>query len=191
MKKILFSLMTLFLVSSLVSASVFAIFSDTETSTGNAFTAGTLDLKVAGADDPIGTKISVTSPPGMKPGDTGSVSIDVTNAGTIDGVADLHVKNLVNYENGQNEPEAAVDSTTGDTEGELGAYLLVTITYDSGTVVTAATLNSLNCQNKILGDLPAGQTKTITISWTLPSETGNEVQSDSVVFDIEFSLNQK
>jgi len=181
--------MTLVLVIGLVGAGAFAYFSDTETSTGNSFTAGTLDLKVDNADDPIVAKITVAY---MKPGDTGSVEISVKNDGSIDGVADLHIKNLVNYENDQNEPEAAVDSTTGDEQGELGGNLLVTITYDGGTpVVAGQTLDSLNCQNLTLGDLLKSETKTITISWELPDATGNAVQSDSAVFNIEFSLNQK
>ena len=44
MKKILFSVMTMVLVVGLVGGGAFALFSDTETSTGNVFQAGTLDL---------------------------------------------------------------------------------------------------------------------------------------------------
>ena len=46
MKKILLSMLATFLVIGLVGTSTFAWFQDTETSTGNTFTAGTLDLKI-------------------------------------------------------------------------------------------------------------------------------------------------
>ena len=54
MKKILISLMAIILVIGLVGAGVTAQFSDTETSTGNTFQAGTLNLEVGeGSEDPI------------------------------------------------------------------------------------------------------------------------------------------
>jgi len=191
-KKILITVMTLALVAVLGVGGAFAVFSDTETSEDNTFTAGTLDLKVDDADDPgVTTKITIDN---MKPGDTGSVDIEVKNDGTIDGVADLHIKNLVNAENVVTEPEVGASGEDGTEPGELGAYLLVTITYAGGPAadpVVNVPLNDLDCQNKILGDLLAGETKTITISWELPSATGNCVQSDSCTFDIEFSLDQK
>lgn len=46
MKKLLLSILAIFLVIGLVGAGTFAWFQDTETSTGNTFTAGTLDLKM-------------------------------------------------------------------------------------------------------------------------------------------------
>jgi len=46
MKKIIFSLMTIAAVAAMVISSTTAFFSDTETSTGNTFTAGGIDLKV-------------------------------------------------------------------------------------------------------------------------------------------------
>jgi len=46
MKKLLLSILAIFLVIGLVGAGTFAWFQDTETSTGNTFTAGTLDLKI-------------------------------------------------------------------------------------------------------------------------------------------------
>jgi len=45
-KKLLLSALTLLLVIGLVGAGTYAWFQDTETSTGNTFTAGTLDLKI-------------------------------------------------------------------------------------------------------------------------------------------------
>ena len=50
MKKILLSVLTIALVAVVAAGATQALFSDTEESTGNTFTAGTLDLKVNGQD---------------------------------------------------------------------------------------------------------------------------------------------
>ncbi len=47
MKKILLSLMTLVVVAGMIGGGAFAYFSDTETSTGNTFSAGTIDIAVS------------------------------------------------------------------------------------------------------------------------------------------------
>lgn len=79
MKRILISVMALVLVIGLVGAGAFAYFSDTETSTGNSFTAGTLDLTLA---ESAGAPITLGN---MKPGDSASGTITVTNIGSLTG----------------------------------------------------------------------------------------------------------
>jgi len=74
-KKILFTVMSLALVIGLVSAGAFAYFSDTETSTGNSFTAGTLDLEIG---SPSSTIVSLGD---IKPGEIG-----IRNTGSIQNV---------------------------------------------------------------------------------------------------------
>jgi len=217
-KKILISLMTLVVVAGMIGGGAFAYFSDTETSTGNTFTAGTLDLKIDAdplpgtpdwVDDPnvpnvndlavlLGIEDTVNK---MKPGDTDGIIIGIKNAGSIDGIADLHIKNVVNKDNGCTEPEADVpDCSCGpDDGGELGANVLVTILYNgapvsyeaSGDPVLADTpLDDLECNNIILGALDANATGAITMTFTIPGTVGNIIQSDSVEFDVEFSLDQ-
>jgi predicted ribosomally synthesized peptide with SipW-like signal peptide len=121
-KKILLSLMVIGLVAALAGAGLYAIFSDTETSTGNTFTAGTLDLKVGGQDD--GGTVAHYTLSNMKPGDdTGYYKWVLKNAGTLPGKVSVTFSVIINYENGQTEPEALVDPTAGALEGELGQYL--------------------------------------------------------------------
>ena len=193
MKKVLFSLAALALVIGMVGAGTFAYFSDTETSNGNTFAAGTLDLKVGGKDDPIAAQITISN---MKPGDTGSKTVALANAGTVNGTVKLHIKNVTNSE-GDNTSESETDKVE---PGDLGAALLVTIKYDANgdsdyddegeTIVDAVALNTLNSVTKTLGALNATQTRNCEISWQLPSTTGNGVQGDIVTFDIEFTLVQ-
>lgn len=76
MKKILMSLMAIGLVVGLVGAGTMAYFSDTETSTGNTFTAGTLDIA-------LGTSSWSADFDNMKPGDTVTFTLPVNNEGSL------------------------------------------------------------------------------------------------------------
>ena len=78
-KKILVSMMVIGLVATLAGAGLYAYFSDTETSTSNTFTAGTLDISLGESET---TEISIGN---MAPGDvTGDWVITITNDGTLD-----------------------------------------------------------------------------------------------------------
>ncbi len=127
-KKILFSIMTIALVGALVGGGIYAYFSDAETSTGNTFTAGTLNLKVGDAD-PTTVSIAVAD---LKPTDTGNAATWLTkNTGSISGTLDVAIGSITNNENTLMEPESAAGDTSGGaTEGELGSFLKVAIWLD-------------------------------------------------------------
>lgn len=160
MKKILMSLMVIAVAVGLVAGATVAQLSDTETSEGNVFTAGTLDLKVdtnptsdeVWSDDPLPNINSITElnamVSNMKPGDTISGNFGIKNVGTVDGVADLDVTITSNDDNGCNEPECAAEGGTWDPvtgcsctgqdccglmQGELARWLNVAIEYNDGT----------------------------------------------------------
>ena len=85
MKTILMSVMAIAIVVGLVGVGTFAYFSDTETSTGNTFTAGTLDLAVGDPEDPgvfqnpwESVEIVVTD---MKPSETHYAKETLKNVG--------------------------------------------------------------------------------------------------------------
>jgi spore coat-associated protein N len=127
-KKILFSIMTIALVGALVGGGIYAYFNDVESSTGNTFTAGTLNLKVGDAD-PTTVSISVAD---LKPTDTGNAASWLTkNIGSISSTLDVAIGSITNNENTLTEPESAAGDTTGGaTEGELGSLLKVAIWLD-------------------------------------------------------------
>ncbi len=79
MKKILISLSVIAAVAAIAVGGTIAYFSDTETSSGNTFTAGTLDLTLGESG---GAPITLTN---MKPGDSGSGIITVSNVGSLAG----------------------------------------------------------------------------------------------------------
>src|SRR5688572_21468959 len=93
----------------LVAGATFAFFSDTETSSGNTFTAGQLDLKVNDVDNP-GSLVALTAKPSevLEP-----VTIELTNNGTNGGVADLHFMNVLDTGGGAaTEPECIAEGGT-------------------------------------------------------------------------------
>jgi predicted ribosomally synthesized peptide with SipW-like signal peptide len=201
MKKIMpliASMVLLVVVSMFAGGGMMAKFSDTETSSGNSFTAGTLDLKVGGKDDPQVVHVTLGD---LKPGDgswhegTGypPLSWTVKNVGSLSGKLTIDIKNVVNKENGQTEPEALVDSTTGDLQGELGSKIRIQVYFGGVWVYEEAYISAKNIvpgygsSPVILG---AGAEKTLLINWCISPSVGNEIQSDSVEFDIIFYLEQ-
>jgi len=92
----------------MVGLGVNAYFSDTETSTGNYFQAGTLDLKVDGVDDPNVVHITLGN---MKPGDdTLYYKWVLKNVGSLPGKLSVTFGTMDDQENGINEPEAIAEA---------------------------------------------------------------------------------
>ena len=191
-KKILVSMMVIGLVAAFAGAGLYAYFSDTETSTGNKFSAGTLDLEVNDENPWTTAPISVSN---MKPGDKREVTIKLKNVGSIGGYVCMWIKDVINSPGTTPEPEPTPD------RGELGANIKITIWQDDGdnvlengeeVYVSGRSLDSLN-NTKVVKDKPlsARETTYIGFAWEIPSTVGNEIMGDSVTFTIEFVLSQK
>lgn len=212
-KRVLYGVMGMALVALLVGGGTYAYFSDTETSTGNTFSAGTLKLTVGSA----GTlPLAFNS---LKPGDTGTLADPwrINNTGTIAGNLTIACGAITNNENGLTEPEKDADDT-GE-PGELGANLTVAFWIDSNAdntwgagdyyLTTTGGKTGYNSEaslppeayahlndydgktwadlTTITGGASAG---TFHVEYDLPWGTGNEVQSDTCTFDLTFRLEQ-
>ena len=207
MKKILMSLMTIALVIGLVGAGTVAYFSDTETSTGNTFTAGKLNLKVDGLDGANVVKFTVAN---TYPGASGGGTWTLLNAGSLAGYVDLEnisVANAENYDANTNEAEAVDDLDTSNETGggELGVNLDVVLFWDDGTGGgtagngiqdgTEATIYSGDLDS-IAGNYEAnyllndGATTYISMTWSIDTNVNNQIQGDSATLDITFELAQ-
>lgn len=129
MNKIIGSSLATLLIVAAVGSGAWAYFSDNETSENNTITTGTLDLQV-GATDPCTESIDIGSQ--LQPGDSGNAADwTVTNKGNIGGKLKVTISTIIDYENTPSEPEeAAGDTTTGSTEGELGAFVKIAIWLD-------------------------------------------------------------
>ena len=179
-KKILASMVVIGLLGFALGWGTYSLFSDTETSSGNTFTAGTLDLKVDGKDNPLDVYFNVGN---VKPGDSGSRDIVLSNAGTLDGNAYIHFKNVVDSPGTTPEPEPTPDN------GELSQNLKIKVLV-GGEVKAEGILSAINCTSYLLGTIAGGRSLTVTIEWSIPSDVGADIMGDSVTFDIEFSLKQ-
>jgi spore coat-associated protein N len=189
------------LMLALLIGGLYGTFDDTETSIGNVFTAGTLNLvsviSGSGFTDNVmvneqGDGINDNVTFGMvMPGDNGTITWTLTNDGTVDGSLTL-VSTVVGSENGLNEPEIASGDTIGDGTGELDDLILCTLYLDgsdvSGGEITLAAMQAFLNDTVLLN---AGQTVVYRLDWRIDNvSTGNELQSDTAQIDINFTLTQ-
>lgn len=208
-RNILLSLLVIGAVTALVGAASWATFSDTETSTGNVISTGSLNLLV-GTND--GSGCSYTDDPftaplfsliNAAPGDSQEKTICLKNDGTIDGVLSVAITGSDVEVGDCNEPElAAGDTTCTDGQaGELAANTNVDIWDDSPTcnnikepgessvwIGTADSLGSLGSLGPFT--YAAGQEECVGVQVTVSSLAGNEVQTDALTGDATFTLVQ-
>jgi len=191
-KKTLFSLMALLLCLGLVGAS-FAYFSDQETSSGNTFTAGTLDL------DSIGSFTWGN----VAPGGVNTEPISLTNSGTIAAASVFLELDVVDSEpTADNDPETAAETVIGIDTYDISTQIQITaMTYTpAGEAAVDITglysdsnsngwldLDDLNAAGEVeingSNPLGAGTTDVVSIQMTLRTDTGNEYQGDLSTVD--------
>lgn len=129
MKRIIGLTLAAILIVGIAGGGTWAYFTDSETSQNNTLTAGTLDLQV-GATDPCTESIDIGTQ--IQPGDSGNAADwTATNLGNVSGTLKIEIGSITNYENTRTEPEeAAGDTTTGATEGELGDFVDIAVWLD-------------------------------------------------------------
>lgn len=138
--------MTVGAVGFIAFAASNAFFSDEETSTGNTFVAGAIDLKIdydgyynSAVDGDPDVEWDLTdlttekffSYTDVKPGDfgEGTISMHVYNN---DAWACVYIENMTSEDNDCTEPEAVAEGGTCDVEGELADNLYFTAWMDDG-----------------------------------------------------------
>lgn len=198
-KKILLSMI---LISAVIGGTFLvtrAFFTDTETSAGNQFTVGTLDLDVGGAN---GTNVEpfVVTNIGQEGDIAGSKTWTVNNTGSLPGRLYFRLEDVVNQELGCNEPEAIVDTTCanpGPQEGELGNKIVANVYLDNNLVhsgnLTATSQADYTSAWTALPSvvIPAGGNVQVKMDWSADqADYGNEIQGDSLSFNVGFDLQQ-
>ena len=211
MKKILLSLLTIGVVSAGVFGATKAFFTDTETSTGNTFSAGTIDIEVDGTNPWTRSGFTLAD---MKPSQTDYIDFVVHNVGT--NPVNLF-KTLKNF--AYSDPEETV--TEPECEAEKGTWssgscsnrtkvdnIDTQINYDlkvelyngdpssTGKLVWWETIytDSDNIKLSVLKDnplylgmIPAGWYMKVKQSYHMidaSEDNQNQYQSDSLSFDI-------
>jgi len=204
------------LMLALLIGGLYGYFDDTETSTGNVFTAGTLNLvPTTAGTGPAGKYVVTPGGDGVNgnvvftrvaPGNSGSITWTLLNNGDLDG--NLTMASTVTFaENGSNEPETAAGA------GLLDAYMGVRLTRGGVYILGSATnyvpfsgLEAvLDAQNQALA---ASGTMTYVLEWQVAADVmgagvdglfgtaddvavnDNIIQSDQATIDITFTLTQ-
>lgn len=193
MKKILFSLLTIFIFIGLISGVTLAYFSDTVTSSGNTFNTGTLDLNL----DSGNTNVVKFEVAGIKPGDSETRTWEVTNVGNINGYLDLH--NIIQTQDPgvTTEQELTVEDPDVGTLGSLLSVQLFIDVNDNGlldgsdTNIYTGTLEGLLTDYDLNLQLDAGTSNYLTtiVNWP-SSENDNAGQGDVAQLDMVFELGQ-
>ncbi|MHC1716742.1 MAG: TasA family protein [Candidatus Dojkabacteria bacterium] len=197
MKKLLFSFVVLGITSVLAIGATTAYFSDTEVSSANTFTAGTLDLQV----DNQNTTVKSFIVEGMKPGDSyGRKYFRLKNTGSISGVPKICLTSVQNIES------AGITEFENDgAPGELGANMELIVDTNGHWLMTSGQkfnsfidrcwtpTNPADAEFAASGSdvLDPNEEMIFGIALNLPISTGNLIQGDSLLFDLEFTLEQE
>lgn len=182
-------------------AGTFAAFSDTETSSSNTLTAGTLDLELT-AGDSVSTPITFSN---VKPGDTGYVAVGLENTGSVSGDVTNVALSITDEEDGtDSEFEDNGDEAVLADNVEVGVFFdgSVTAGTDTGSQPSSSGTNTVVDDGTVLSSATGDQTPdstvslgengstTLVVNWEVPTTAGNDIQGDSVTFDITVDLTQ-
>lgn len=138
----------------------------------------------------------------VMPGDEGAVSLNVSNVGNDSGTLGVALRNVRGFENGLTESEVTVDDSGGDPgrgEGELSEELLVRLFLDYsdgdreylfGSAQSFEPITNLDTTSSMAENrtLQPGDNATAVFEWRVPRTTGNEIQTDAIVFDMNFDI---
>jgi predicted ribosomally synthesized peptide with SipW-like signal peptide len=209
-------LLTVISVSGIMGGGVFAYFSDTETSTGNTFTAGTLELTynmTATCSD--AGKVAVSIPAGngndsngintqvtfsnLVPGDSGVITWTITNLGNQPGMLNVLGRRINDYDGTNTETEMAAEGTgiTGTTPGELDDNMLLDTYYTLNGVMAPHLTGHMTMVHRsyvsldsLPRTLPAAGVYIIEWDWSIPTTVGNIIQGDTIIVNLEMYLDQ-
>lgn len=192
------SLMLGLLLSAVIYSS-YALFSARSSRPGGAFSVGTLDLSVTDAGGGA-SQAFVIDNLGSDPNPKGSKAWLVKNTGTLVGKLTLATATLTSWENGCNSQESPVDGTCsspGEGEGELGGVIRARVLINEREVVPWT--NAFKDKEALAAVwqsvppvvLSGGDSAKLTLDWEIrPEDYGNEIQSDSLEFNVTVNLEQ-
>ena len=197
MKKILSSLLVISAIVAIVAVGARALFSDTEISTGNTFTTGTIDIAVDGKNPWVSSGEYKMND--MKPSYTDYIEFKVKNVGNNPANLWKTLKNFNTYD--VKCVSAETDCNIHDIDNWINYDLRVELyTSDAATEPVWWETIYMDSDNKKIGDLenkamylgmiPVGWTMKVTQSYHMVENTGNEYQADGMSFDIELYAEQ-
>ena len=203
MKNIIKSLVIVFAVAAIAGGATYALFSDTETSNGNTFMAGTLDLELGGSVQTA--PVNLTN---MKPGDSTAVTFDLHNAGSLPGVVSFGVSYV--EADGTQPVEFPANMSADDFAKMLQITSPVTYSITGGAVgdniynnlrlgygvadgdASNLTVYDLKAAGTITmpNTLIANGTMSVAMSILFDTAAGNDYQADGITATFNGTLNQ-
>jgi len=150
-----------------VTPGTFGGFTSTTDNPNNSVQAGTLTMSNSAAGSAVVTETSPVNKGNMKPGDSVSGSVTITNSGSLPADLTLSISDAVNE-----FPSGALNLTI--TDGVTPVY--------NGTVANTAAAIAL-------GATPwtAGESHTYTVTVSIPLSAGNDAQGDAASFDLNWN----
>jgi len=211
-KKILASIFVIGILALAMGYGTYSYFSDTEKSTGNVFTAGTIDIAVDGNNPWTATYSAALSD--VKPSQNRGITFVITNPGK--NPVDVWKRIVVTGCSGgiNAYPDATNGPASSEPEYEEGlvdnvykerCWLPPYILYDLYTSIRGdivkpeqqIRVDNINCMWIYLGRIPAGGSMTVQQSYHLSSwqdapilDVTNWAQGDTMKFDIELYAEQ-
>ncbi|MFA7208790.1 MAG: TasA family protein [Parcubacteria group bacterium] len=227
MKKMIKSGLIVLAVAAIAGYGTYSFFSDTETSTGNNFTAGEIDLTVTHTDSATDGACTFDNTSGgpifnctdVKPGDAGESTLTF-NLTSNPAWACMYVDNVVDSDNGCNDPELAAESVCAvDGNGELDDALMLTVWVDDGVgggivcnnirdgseqiIIEDQSLSSFvlptggyvlpisdASADSMMADPVQPGDHCVGVAWSVDPTAGNEVQTDKLGGDLTFYVEQ-
>jgi len=193
--------MTIAVVGVVGFAATKAYFTDTETSVGNTFSTGTIDIDVDGTNP--WTRTSPYSLTDMKPSQTEYINFTVKNVGTNPVNVWKRLANVATSSGTLSEPECVDEKgswangvCTGNTPKDdidtVIDYDLSVKLYDGGNNFIwhqmlynkNVTVAQIKDTDMFLGMIPVGWHMDVVQSYHMKAETGNWAQGDTMTFDI-------
>ncbi len=200
-KKIIISLITISVVGVIAVGGTIAYFSDTETSSGNTFTAGTVDIAVNG-ENPWSEEGYFTIGD-MKPCQVEYKEFVLKNVGQneVDVWKHIKIEDVNGGEMSEPECEAESGDWNPDTQTCSGNTpvdnIAEKITYDlvvnGETIISeddGVKMSDVDCCWIYLGKIEPGEEMTVVQSYHMDADAGNEYQGDQVNFTVELYAQQ-
>lgn len=204
-KKILISLSVIGAVAAIAIGGTVAYFSDTETSTGNTFSTGVIDINIDGQNPWTGS----WNIEDMKPCETGYITFNIQNPGLNPVNIWKTVKVTGTIDKPISEPECVYgkgvwdktkrkcDITNYNGKSNLQGYMNYDLSVEVPVVSNSdnwyqtiykdednVRISDINGQSIFLGMVPADGSMKVTQSYHLVPETKNWAQADTMNFDI-------
>lgn len=200
MKRIILSLAVIAIATTVVVGATRAYFSDTETSTGNTFTAGTIDIAVDSENPWESTGQYVFG--NLEPSDSKDINVTLNNTGSNDVVIWKKVKVMSEIDNLQSEPECDAEggvwggtacSSQTTPKNDLSSQMVYSMKIGGNTNINKAWNVKVSDVNDLwipIGRLNVGDSLTVDQNYYFNELAGNEYQGDQMAVDITFYAEQ-